>query len=70
MRYDVRVRPHSGGQGGRFEHEQDEPLEKGAILNPGGMVYRVVSVLPGEADFDAVIDAEWLAGPAQGEYRP
>jgi hypothetical protein len=30
------------------------------------MVYRVVNVLPGEGDFDAVVEMEWMGGPGQG----
>lgn len=72
MLYEVHVAPHSGGQAGRFDHEQEEPLKAGDFIRPGTMVYRVESVRPldpSESDeFDARVEAVWQAGPAQASY--
>jgi hypothetical protein len=72
MRYDIHVAAHSGGQETRFEYERDERLEVGDSIRQFSMVYRVTRVQPlgpsESDDFDAVIEAEWLAGPAQAEF--
>jgi hypothetical protein len=70
MRYDVGL-----SDGSRFEHEQDEPLKVGDSIGTMSMVYQVTRVTPLAADesgeFDAVVDAKWMAGPAQGAgHRP
>jgi hypothetical protein len=73
MRYDVHVAAHHGGDEGRFEHEQDEPLEEGGFIRVTNMVYRVDRITPCGADnaeFDAIVEAVWAAGPAQAERHP
>jgi hypothetical protein len=60
VRYEVRV-----SDGSCFEIEREEPPAVGEMLAPFTMVYEVMRVLPGEGDFDAIIKAEWRAGPAQ-----
>jgi hypothetical protein len=42
--------------------KEDDPIRQFS------MVYRVRRVLPGEDDFDAIVEADWVAGPAQGWY--
>lgn len=66
MRYEA-IQPATGS---RFELERDEPLNEGDILKQLSMVYKVRRVLPGNEEFDAVIEVEWQAGPAQAEYVP
>jgi len=65
---------HASGPGGeesRFEFKRDEPLKPGDFINPGTMVYRVVRILRDESDqYDAIVEAEWAAGPAQADYVP
>jgi hypothetical protein len=61
VRWHVRVAPHSGGEGGQFELDLDEAPPVGAVLGRGSMVYEVVGVHPDEA----LIEAEWRAGPGQ-----
>jgi hypothetical protein len=72
MRYEVHVAPHGGGQAGRFEHEQEEPLKAGDFIRPGTMVYRVERVVPVSVDesdeFDARVEAVWQAGPAESGF--
>jgi hypothetical protein len=69
VRYDVRVLD----RGGRFEHEQDEPLAAGDTIGLQTMIYRVVSIRPladNESDeFDAIAEVRWLAGPAEAGYH-
>lgn len=73
MRYDVRVAPQSGGEASRFEHEQDEPLTEGDFIPAFSMSYRVTSLVPlGPSDseeFDAIVEAERVAGPAEATSR-
>jgi len=73
VRYDIRVAPHSGGQETRFELEQDEPLKEDDPIRQFSMVYRVKRVQPldpSESDeFDAIVEAEWVAGPAEFGFR-
>jgi hypothetical protein len=66
--HDVRVAPHSGGEATRFEPDREEPLKEGDPIRQLSMVYRVKRILPGSDDFDAIVEAEWVAGPAQAEY--
>jgi hypothetical protein len=72
MRYDVRVAPRGDAEASRFELERDEPLKEDDPIHQFSMVYRVVSIRPldpSESDeFDAVIEAEWVAGPAQSGF--
>jgi len=72
MRYDVRV-AHSGGEASRFEHEQDEAVAEGEFIRAFSMSYRVTSVVPlgpSESDeFDAIVEAERVAGPAEATLR-
>ncbi len=69
MRYDVHV-----SDGTRFEHEQDEPVAVGDRIRPLTMSYEVTAIQPfgpDESDeFDARVEAKWLAGPAQAQYNP
>jgi len=71
MRYDVRV-TNADGSKGQFDVEQDEPLEVDSPLHLTNMVYRVRSVTPSSDDddqYDAVVHADWAAGPAQAGFR-
>ena len=65
--------PHSGGEASRFELEQDEPLRVDDPIRQFSMVYRVKSVQPLEPsesdEFDAIVEAEWVAGPGEAGYR-
>jgi hypothetical protein len=74
MRYEVHVAAHSGGQPTRFKHKSEDQLKEGDPIQVPGMTYRVMHVRPldpSESDeFDAVVEAEWVAGPAQSEYLP
>jgi hypothetical protein len=65
VRYEVRVTNRAG----RFEIERDEPLAVGDRISAGSMVYKVVRLLPGSGGFDAVVEVEWVMGPAQGLGR-
>lgn len=59
-------------RGGR-EHEQEEPPKEGDPIRTTNMLYRVVQVMPcglENDEFDAVIEAEWAAGPAQAYFTP
>jgi hypothetical protein len=68
MVYDVRV-TLPGGSPSRFEYEHDDALKVGSFFNPGTMVYKVMRILPDETDrFDAVVEADWMAGPAQAQF--
>jgi hypothetical protein len=58
--YEVRV-----SDGSRFEIELDEPPIEGGAIDPGSMVYKVLRVLPGEGEFDGIIEVEGRAGPAE-----
>jgi hypothetical protein len=73
MRYEVRVAAHGEAEASRFELERDEPLKEDDPITQFSMVYRVKRVQPldpSESDeFDAIIEAEWVAGPAQAGYR-
>jgi hypothetical protein len=73
VRYEVRVAAHSGGEATRFELEQDEPLKEDDAIRQFSMLYRVKRVQPldlSESDeFDAIVEAEWAAGPAQAGFR-
>lgn len=64
MRYEVRVL-HPDDIESRFELERDEPLAVGDIIIEGSMAYKATSLQPGTGEFDAVIVAEWFAGPAE-----
>jgi hypothetical protein len=72
MRYEVRVAANGGAQESRFELEQDEPLAVGDMLRQFSMVYQVTGIQPlsvdESEDFNAIIHAEWRAGPAQAGY--
>ena len=68
--YEVRVAPHSGGGETRFEFEQAEPVKEGDYIPRLNMVYQATRVLPGHGAFDAVVEAEWRAGPAQAQSQP
>jgi hypothetical protein len=62
MRYQVLV----VSDGSRFDVERAEPPREGEAIAPGSMVYRVLRLLPGDEEYDGIIEAEWQAGPAQG----
>lgn len=68
MRYEVRVRRPDGIES-RFELERDEPLAVGDIIIEGSMAYKATSLQPGIGEFDAVLVAEWFAGPAEFGQR-
>jgi hypothetical protein len=74
MRYEVRVAANGGPQESRFELEQHQPLAVGDMLRQFSMVYQVTEIQPLSAeeseDVDAIIHAEWRAGPAQAGYTP
>ena len=61
VHYDVRIL----GRAGRFDIERDEPPAKDDLIEAGSMVYKVLSVQPGEGEFDGVIEVEWQAGPGE-----
>jgi hypothetical protein len=62
--YKVRVTNPDGSKSS-FDFTAGEPLRTGDFINPGTMVYKVVRILPDESvQYDAVIEAEWAAGPA------
>lgn len=66
MRYDVRV-----SDGSRFELERDAPLVEGDFLRQLTMSYRVKRITPTDPtdeNFDAVVEVEWAAGPAQAWF--
>jgi hypothetical protein len=65
VRYEVRVEATGGGEETRFELERDEPLIEGQTFAQLSMVYKVLQILPGHGDFDAVVKAIWQAGPGQ-----
>ena len=52
MRYDVRV-----DDGGRFEHEQDQPLAVGDWITLPGIGYRVMSIQSLTVEESGVFDA-------------
>jgi hypothetical protein len=66
MRYEVRLK-NPNGRESRFELERDEELKAGDTIGQGTMIYKVVRILPDSDESDAVVEAEWLAGPAQFE---
>jgi hypothetical protein len=72
MRYEVHVAAHGEAEESRFELEPDEPLSGGDLIRRFSMVYRVKRVQqldPSESgEFDAIVEAVWVAGPAQAEY--
>ena len=49
MIYEVHVVPQ-GDQEGRFEFDRDEPLSVGNIFTRLTVIYRVLRLLPGDAD--------------------
>jgi hypothetical protein len=59
MRYEVR---HGDS---RFELERDEPLKEGETFTQFTMIYRVQRILPGNGDFDAIVEVEHVGGPGQ-----
>lgn len=65
MVIEVRVAAHSGGDATRFELERDNPFAVGDFLPQFNMTYQVTRVLPGNDDYDQVVEAEWRMGPAQ-----
>lgn len=69
MRYEVHVAAHGEAEASRFELEPDEPLSGGDLIRQFSMVYRVKRVQqldPSESgEFDAIVEAVWVAGPAQ-----
>jgi hypothetical protein len=71
--YEVRVKPHYGGDATRFVVERDEPIKERDLLRQLNMLYRVTRVLPATPDndeFDFLVEAEWRAGPAQAGFNP
>jgi hypothetical protein len=72
VRYEVHVPAHGEAEASRFELEQDEPLKEGDPIRQFSMVYRVTRVQPldpSESDeFDAIVEADWVAGPAESGY--
>jgi hypothetical protein len=65
VRYEVRVVSAAS----RFEIERDEPRVVGEMLRQFSMAYEVMRILPGEGDFDAVVEVEWRAGPELARVR-
>jgi hypothetical protein len=61
----VRYEVVTVSDGSRFEFEPDEPLEEGDTFARLTMIYRVVRVLPGGGDFDAVVQVEHVGGPGE-----
>jgi hypothetical protein len=68
VRYDVQV-----SDGSRFDLERDEPLAVGEMLGQFSMVYEVKAIRPlsveESEEFDAVVDVEWRAGPAEAGFN-
>ena len=54
MRYEVRV-----SENGSFQ------IELSPIRKRVGVAYMVLKVLPGEGEFDGIIEAELITGPTQ-----
>jgi hypothetical protein len=72
MRYDVYIAAHHGGQPTRLEHDTDEDLQPSHYIDADGITYQVVSVRPlspdENDDFDAIVEANWCAGPTQAYH--
>jgi hypothetical protein len=54
---------------GRFELERSEPLKEDELFTQLGMTYKVVRVLPGNDQFDAVIEVVHVGGRAEAWYE-
>jgi hypothetical protein len=61
MRYEVRVNGHDGSVE-RFFISRDVRPRKGDVIEQMTLPYRVLRVLPGTGEVDAVLEAE---GPSQ-----
>jgi hypothetical protein len=65
MVYEVRVKNPDGSES-RFELKRNEAIELGDVITQGTTRYMATRVLPDESDrFDAVVEAQWFAGPVQ-----
>jgi hypothetical protein len=64
MLYEVLVQS-SGGE--RFTIERDAPLADSDTFEEDSEPYRVLAIEPGHGPFAAVIQAERLVSPGQGE---
>lgn len=68
MVYEVHAM-HSGADESRFELKGDEPLKPGDFISTGTMSYIVLRILPdASGQYDAIVEAQWIAGPAQADY--
>lgn len=65
MLYDVRVIGY-----GSFDLQQDMPPKEGDTLDMEGTACTVLSVLPGEWPYDAIIDAERVTDHGMAEVGP
>jgi len=63
--YDVRVIGY-----GSFDLQQDTPPKEGDTLDMEGTACTVLSVLPGESPYDAIIDAERATDHGMAEVGP
>lgn len=62
MRYEVR----DGDS--RFELDREEPLKEGDTFTQFTMIYRVRRILPGNDEFDAIVEIEHVGGPGQSGH--
>jgi len=67
MRYEVRV-----DDGGRFEHEQDRPLDVGDWITLPGIGYRVMSIqsltVEESGVFDGIAEVKKMTVPTEAGY--
>jgi hypothetical protein len=54
---------------GRFELERSEPLKEDERFTQFDMTYKVLRFLPGNDQFDAVIEVAHVGGRAQAWYE-
>ena len=62
--HDVHLLPSLGGEGGRFRHMAEKPLQQGEPFTYGNVIYQVTGILPNAEGYDRVVQAVRVSHPA------
>ena len=62
--HDVHLVPSLGGEGGRFRHMAEKPLQQGQPFTYGNVIYQVTGILPNAEGYDRVVQAVRVSHPA------